>query len=158
MPESNEDHVLSDTTWNEQASKIQPAAERGPERTFQTIGEIAEEFGVTLRTLRFYESKGLLKPHREGTARLYSQEDRARLSLILQGKRLGFTLTEIRGMLAEHSEEANGRFLNLSREQCLEQIELLERQKAEIEDALAELRRTYSMLHAGEVSADHPAA
>ena len=65
-----------------------------------TIGELARGSGVTLRALRFYQSKGLLAPRRHGSARLFSLEDRDRLALILQGKRLGFTLTEIREMLS----------------------------------------------------------
>jgi DNA-binding transcriptional MerR regulator len=137
-----------------EALAYQPQEERilpnqDAENDYRTIGEIAEEFNVTLRTLRFYESKGLIKPRREGTTRLYGEEDRARLALILQGKRLGFTLTEIRGMLASYREHGGRRFLNLSREQCREQIEMLERQKTEIEEALTELRRTYAALHDG---------
>src|SRR5262245_21347759 len=65
-----------------------------------TIGELARDAGVTLRALRFYQNKGLLTPRRNGSARLFTHEDRDRLDLILQGKRLGFTLTEIREMLA----------------------------------------------------------
>ena len=63
------------------------------------IGDLAREFGVTLRTLRFYEDKGLLKPQRNGVTRLYSKRDRARLKLILLGKRLGFSLTEVKRMI-----------------------------------------------------------
>ena len=61
-----------------------------------TIREMCDAFDVTPRTLRFYESKELLAPHREGNRRLYSRRDRARLKLILRGKRLGFSLNEIR--------------------------------------------------------------
>ena len=72
-----------------------------------TIGELSREFGVTLRALRFYENKGLISPHRDGLSRLYSQGDRTRLALILKGKKLGFTLGEIRQMIA--AEEGDGR-------------------------------------------------
>ena len=113
------------------------------ERTF-TIGDLAREFGVTLRALRFYEDRGLLKPRRVGTARLYGERDRARVILILKGKQLGFTLTEIRAMLA--LEEGGG--LKLTRDQVAEQITHLERQKAEIEAAIEELRRTHEVLAA----------
>src|ERR1700675_4984393 len=65
-----------------------------------TIGDLAREAGVTLRALRFYQSKGLLAPLRNGNSRIFSNEDRTRLALIQQGKRLGFTLSEIRDMLA----------------------------------------------------------
>src|SRR5947207_8634058 len=104
-----------------------------------TIGELSREFGVTLRSLRFYENKGLIAPHRDGLSRLYSQGDRTRLALILKGKKLGFTLGEIRQMIAAEEGQADRDALTLSQEKCLEQIELLERQKAEIEEGLSEL-------------------
>jgi len=61
-----------------------------------TISELAKEFGVTTRTIRFYEDQGLLSPAREGTSRIFSGRDRVRLKLALRGKRLGFSLAEIR--------------------------------------------------------------
>jgi DNA-binding transcriptional MerR regulator len=110
-----------------------------------TIGDLAREFGVTLRTLRFYEDRGLLSPRRDGTARIYDARDRERLSVILKGTQLGFTLTEIRAMLAEE-RSANGPAMNLklSLDQVEDQIRHLEQQKLEIEGALKELqtRRT----------------
>jgi DNA-binding transcriptional MerR regulator len=114
-------------------------------RSLQSIGAIAREFGVSLRALRFYEDKGLLEPLRQGTTRLYSVDDRSRLSTILKGKALGFTLREIREMVREdevantHRSGAQGA-LGLSREQVRGQIAHLEGQKAEIEAALARLR------------------
>jgi DNA-binding transcriptional MerR regulator len=117
------------------------------EQTF-TIGDLAREFGVTLRTLRFYEDRGLITPRRSGMTRLYGERARARLALILKGKHLGFTLTEIRQMLAAE-ENGSGSELRLSREQVAEQIEHLERQKSDIEQAISELRRTYSRLEKG---------
>jgi DNA-binding transcriptional MerR regulator len=124
-----------------------------------TIGDLAREFEVTLRTLRFYESKGLIKPRRQGMTRIYSQEDRDRLALILQGKRLGFTLREIRELVASQITGAKSAALPLSREQCLAQIKLLEKQKRDIETALAELRRNYTALYTrrgGEGVAEAP--
>jgi len=111
-----------------------------------TIGELSREFGVTLRALRFYENKGLISPHREGLSRLYSQGDRTRLALILKGKKLGFTLGEIRQMIAAEEGGAGAKSLGMSREKCLEQIELLTKQKAEIEEGLNELSRIYASL------------
>ena len=111
-----------------------------------TIGELSREFGVTLRALRFYENKGLISPQRDGLNRLYSQGDRTRLALILKGKKLGFTLGEIRQMIAAEENSTDRDALTFSREKCLEQIELLERQKAEIEEGLAELHRIYKSL------------
>ena len=111
-----------------------------------TIGELSREFGVTLRALRFYENKGLISPQRDGLNRLYSQGDRTRLALILKGKKLGFTLGEISQMIAVEEGAADSRTLALSREKCLEQIELLRKQKAEIEEGLEELLRIHSQL------------
>jgi DNA-binding transcriptional MerR regulator len=116
------------------------------DKTAFTIGELSREFGVTLRALRFYENKGLISPHREGLSRLYSQGDRTRLALILKGKKLGFTLGEIRQMIAAEEGDADTRSLGISREKCLEQIELLKKQKAEIEEGLNELSRLYASL------------
>ena len=114
--------------------------ESGDGAKFYTIGDLAREFGVTLRTLRFYEDRGLLSPRRDGTARIYDARDRERLSVILKGKQLGFTLTEIRAMVAEE-RTGNGAAMNLklSLDQIEDQIRHLEQQKAEIEEALAEL-------------------
>lgn len=106
-----------------------------------TIGDLAREFGVTLRTLRFYEDRGLLSPRRDGTARIYDARDRERLSVILKGKQLGFTLTEIRAMLAEErSSDGPAMNLKLSLDQVEDQIRHLEQQKVEIEEALVELK------------------
>ncbi|KTS36925.1 MerR family transcriptional regulator [Methylobacterium indicum] len=107
-----------------------------------TIGDLAEEFGVTLRALRFYEAKGLLHPQRRGTTRLYTEDDRSRLATILRGKELGFTLREIAAMVDgdELAETGAGGALALSPAQVAEQITHLENQKAEIERALEALR------------------
>jgi DNA-binding transcriptional MerR regulator len=70
-----------------------------PDRRF-TIGELADEFGITTRTIRFYEARGLISPERKGSNRSYSRRNRARLMLILRGKNLGFTLEDISEYLA----------------------------------------------------------
>jgi DNA-binding transcriptional MerR regulator len=127
-----------DAAANPTAKPVEPPA--------LTISDLAVECGVTLRTLRFYEAKGLLKPRRDGATRLYSEEDRARLKLILKGKQLGFTLREIIALVAKGSDIGALNELGLTREQCIEQLRLLERQKCEIEEAIAELRQTYSSL------------
>jgi DNA-binding transcriptional MerR regulator len=110
-----------------------------------TIGELARESGVTLRALRFYQSKGLLAPQRNGCARVFSREDRRRLTLILQGKRLGFTLTEIHEMLAARAGGCT-KTLPISHRKCVEQINLLERQRHDIDRALTDLRKIYAEL------------
>ena len=104
-----------------------------------TIGQLAREFGLTLRTLRFYEDRGLISPSREGSTRLYSHRDRARLAMIVKAKALGFTLAEIKETLAEETTgEPNG--LALSSSQIADQIAHLEKQQADIHTALAELK------------------
>src|SRR5215217_611525 len=113
---------------------------RGEGAKTYTIGDLAREFGVTLRTLRFYEDRGLLSPRRDGTARIYDARDRARLAVILKGKQLGFTLTEIRAMVAEERGETPAANLKLSLDQVDDQIAHLEQQKTDIEQALEELR------------------
>lgn len=108
-----------------------------------TIGEVAREFKLTLRTLRFYEAKRLIAPQRQGTNRLYSRRDRERIALILTGRQLGFTLAEIKELL----DRPDGKNLHLTRSKCVEQINHLERQKRGIELALGELRRIYTSFY-----------
>ena len=110
-----------------------------------TIGELSREFGVTLRALRFYENKGLIAPHRDGLSRLYSQGDRTRLALILKGKKLGFTLTEISEMVEAEAGRATQHGLKLTAEKCEEQIKHFERQIVEAGEALQELRRIHTL-------------
>lgn len=121
-----------------------PAQSPGAAEKLRSIGELAQEFGITLRALRFYQNKGLLIPSLSGLTRSYNSYDAERLSLILQGKRLGFTLYEIRQMLARPRNPAAPRTLPMSRKACIEQIALLERQQRETEDAIVELRRIYT--------------
>jgi DNA-binding transcriptional MerR regulator len=123
-----------------------PTCSATADREFLTIGEMACESGATPRALRFYEDKGLISPQRQGAARLYGRIERERLALVLQAKRLGFTLGEIRQMLGGEQPEFGA--LSISRSQCFDQIKLLEQRKREIESALAELRRTYSSFYA----------
>ena len=106
-----------------------------------TISEMAAKFDVTPRALRFYESKGLIKPAREGRGRVYRREDQQHLGLILKGRKLGFTIAEIGEMIAAEEGHASQRALRMTREKCQEQIAHLERQLAETTEALAELRR-----------------
>jgi DNA-binding transcriptional MerR regulator len=108
-----------------------------------TIGEVAREFGLTLRALRFYEAKRLIAPRRYGPVRLYGRADRDRLSLILTGRRLGFTLAEIKDLLAA----PGGGDLRLTREKCVAQINLLERQKRSLDIAIVELRQIYTSFY-----------
>ena len=107
-----------------------------------TIRDLIREFGVTARTLRFYEEKGLLAPERAGQDRLYSRRDRARLKYVLMGKCVGFSLEEIRDMLDLYDlGDGQATQLRVAHERFIEQIDRLKRQRTEIDRALAELER-----------------
>jgi DNA-binding transcriptional MerR regulator len=113
-----------------------------------TINQMAKEFALTHRALRFYESRGLLQPRREGRRRLFSRADRDRLALVLKGKKLGFTLSEISQMIDAEAGRASEHGLQLTAEKCAEQIAHFERQIAEAQDALKELRRIHGVFSA----------
>jgi DNA-binding transcriptional MerR regulator len=159
MPAHTTDAALGDILKEDQS-----VADQRPEPQYSragsgrmTIRDFARKEGVTLRALRFYQSKGLLTPDRAGQARVYGQADREQLAAVLQGKRLGFTLSEIRDMLAARVGGCE-KSLPISRKKCIEQIKLLERQRRDAERGLAELRRIYTgmfkaVLNAGD-SAD----
>lgn len=106
-----------------------------------TIREMCDTFDVTPRTLRFYESKELLFPVRDGTKRYFTKRDRARLKLILRGKRFGFSLEEIRQLLELYDME-DQKTMQLAKTFELAQVHLaeMEAQKAELEEAIAELK------------------
>ena len=132
---------ISDAAWNDQA----PAAPTATGEVL-TISQMADKFGLTPRALRFYESKGLLAPAREGRGRIYTQTDQRHLGLILKGRKLGFTIAEIGQMIAADSGQAIPQSLKMTREKCVEQIEHLEKQLLETTEALAELRRMHMAL------------
>lgn len=104
-----------------------------------TISELAREFAVTPRALRFYEDKGLLSPTRDGLNRVYSSSDRARLKLILQGKSVGFSLSDIREMLDLYKLDGHRAQLKLALKKSRDQVRLLNKQKADIEGSLTSL-------------------
>jgi DNA-binding transcriptional MerR regulator len=110
-----------------------------------TIGELASQFGVSLRTLRFYEDRKLLRPRREGNSRIYGPGDRMRLQMIIKGKQLGFTLTEI-GELIGAQDQTEDFEQKLQPQQIVTQIDHLERQRREIDAAISRLRATHARL------------
>lgn len=123
-----------------------PGELRRPERSF-TIRQLCLEFGCTPRALRFYEDKGLLSPARQGLNRVYSYKDRGRLVLILRGKRVGLSLAEIREILQLYDKGDGGAAQNAKAlRKFRERIVAFERQKADIEEHLEELRRACSRL------------
>ena len=107
-----------------------------------SIRELTKEFDVSARTLRFYEEKGLLAPRRNGEKRLYSRRDRARLRYVLMGRRVGFSLEEVREMLDLYDLGDGQRTqLQVALAKFQERTARLEEQRAEIDRAIAELAR-----------------
>ena len=104
-------------------------------RTY-SIRQLCREFGATARALRFYEDKGLLSPARKGQTRVYDSRDRARLKLILRGRRIGFTLTEIQEMLDLYDrKDGNAVQMAVSLRKHRAQLEQLKRQREDLEGA-----------------------
>jgi DNA-binding transcriptional MerR regulator len=122
-----------------------------------SIGELAAEFDVTPRAIRFYEAEGLLAPRREGQRRIYTPRDRTRLKLTLRGKRLGLTLSEIRDLIDMYEPGRDER-PQLARFLAVLQAHrsALERQREDIEAQLAEIaafeKRTRKQLGTGKRS------
>jgi DNA-binding transcriptional MerR regulator len=114
---------------------------KGEGREFYSIGDLAAQFDVSPRAIRFYEDQGMLAPQRAGNNRIYTHRDRARLALILRGKRLGFSLADIRELLdlydvdRDHLEQ-----LRATLDKGRKRIRELEAQLSEITATLAELR------------------
>lgn len=106
------------------------------------ITELCQEFGITLRALRFYEDKGLLSPRRINGARVYTRRDRARLALILRAKAIGSQLSEIKRYLDLYGDHGEGRTqqLNFVITRTDTAIAELEQKRAKIDETLAELR------------------
>jgi DNA-binding transcriptional MerR regulator len=116
-------------------------------KTNFTIGDLSREFGVTLRTLRFYEDRDLLRPRRQGQNRIYSRRDRARLKLVLMGKKVGFSLGEIKDMLDLYDlKDGQVTQLRVALDRFANQIAVLRQQKQDVEQAIEELTRTMEIV------------
>ncbi|HEX3675669.1 MAG TPA: MerR family DNA-binding transcriptional regulator [Rhizomicrobium sp.] len=115
-------------------------------RTF-SIRQLTKELGVTSRTLRHYEDEGLLAPERRGQARIYSQRDRARLTLILRGRRVGFTLAEIGEILDLYDADESGVVqLQHTMKKFSARIDALAKQRIDIDESIAELKLGLTMI------------
>ncbi|TFH87401.1 MerR family DNA-binding transcriptional regulator [Billgrantia azerbaijanica] len=105
------------------------------QRRTYSIGELARMFEVTPRTIRFYEQEGLLAPERRGQTRVYHEKDRVRLKLTLRGKRLGFSLAEIREVIEMYDAMPDGNARQLRR-----LLEILAEKRANMERQLEDIR------------------
>jgi len=128
-------------------SRAAAKADRDGEATF-SITDLAQEFDVTTRAIRFYEDQSLLSPKRRGQTRIYDQRDRTRLKLILRGKRLGFSLAEVGEIINMYDSEPGERaqldfFIAKIRERCA----MLRQQREDIEVTLAELSAVEKRCH-----------
>lgn len=113
-----------------------------------SIADLAGEFGISTRAIRFYESKGLLSPERVGATRIFRKRDRARLILILRGKRLGFTLRDISDYLSLYDADRTQQ-VNLLAEKVDQRIALLERQRDDLDTTIRELREIRQLAEDG---------
>ena len=109
--------------------------------TFFTVTELARDLAITPRTIRFYEDKGLITPRRAGTMRVYTKRDRARMVLILRGKRLGFSLREIKEYLDLYDiDPSQTEQIRLLLKKVQTRLEMLEDQRLALEETILELK------------------
>ena len=128
------------TTTNKPAGQTAANTNDTSRDEFLRIGEMAKEYGVTLRTLRFYEDKGLLAPKRDGSTRLYSRRDRTRLKLILLGRKVGFSLRDVKHLMDLYDPTgANTKQLRVVLDKSEKQLGRLQKQRMVIDDAIGEL-------------------
>lgn len=110
-------------------------------RDLFAIADLAREFGISTRAIRFYETKGLLTPERVGSTRVFRRRDRARLILILRGKRLGFSLRDISEYLSLYDADRSQRAqVNLLVDMVDQRVQMLEQQLADLQTTIGELR------------------
>lgn len=122
------------------AVESSPASKAASAELF-TISDLVNAFGVTPRTLRFYDDEGLLKPLRRGQMRLYSKADKARLAWVLRGKRVGFSLADIRALLDLYGADSSRTAQRVKTlEKCQERIAALERQRNDLDQMIEELQ------------------
>jgi DNA-binding transcriptional MerR regulator len=129
------------------ANRNAKAGNAGNDKEVWRIGDLAKEFDLTLRTLRFYEDKGLIKPSRRGNMRLYSRRDRSRLKLIVTGRKIGFSVREIKQMMDLYEpQDGNIRQLKLALQKANRQMDRLQKQREAIDEAITELSHSMDIV------------
>lgn len=115
-----------------------------------TIRQLTKELRVTARTLRYYEDEGLVKPARSGQTRIFSEHDRARLIIILRGRRLGFTVTEMKEVARMYDyKDGDATQMVMARRKFEARTRQLEEQKLDLEQALRQLRHCVAEINDG---------
>lgn len=145
-----------------QAGAAEPVDDRvvteGQEE-YTRIGDMAKTFGVTLRALRFYEDKGLISPKRDGSTRLYTRRDKARLKLILLGRKVGFSLRDVKQMIDLYDPNGtNVKQLRLTLDKSERQLTRLQKQRAAIDEAISDLSETMTVVRKQLVERTQPTA
>ena len=131
-----------------------------------SISDLADEFGITTRTLRFYEEKGLLTPHRNGQTRVYSPADRTRLTLVLRGKRLGLSLRESAKIIDMYDPQTSNqqqlitllKAIDERRQQCFEQLRELRTLLDDLDEVEARTRASHHqarLQHGDNIGGSH---
>ena len=133
--------------------------ERGNDNEdYMRIGDVSDKFGVTLRTLRFYEDKGLIQPKRQGVTRLYNRRDRARIKLILLGKKVGFSLREVKQLIDLYEPGgSNTTQMRAILDKSAKQLEKMKLQRVAVDEAIHELVNGMNLL-AGKLGMPQSAA
>ena len=133
--------------------------ERGNDNEdYMRIGDFSDKFGVTLRTLRFYEDKGLIQPKRQGVTRLYNRRDRARIKLILLGKKVGFSLREVKQLIDLYEPGgSNTTQMRAILDKSAKQLEKMKLQRVAVDEAIHELVNGMNLL-AGKLGMPQSAA
>jgi len=132
--------IIKGRSMLEQLVASIPCTDSGEDKDVYRIGDLARDFNVTLRTLRFYEDRGLISPQRSGSTRLYSKQDRKRVEMILFAKRVGFSLVDIQDLLEIHDAGGqNDAHKRVILDKFASQLAKLKSQKKQIERSIDDL-------------------